>query len=47
MRALDIHIAHNSDDISIRLVRISDYAVIKPLSIIYKNCIKNGIYPDT
>ena len=27
--------------------RICDYAVIKPLSIIYKTCIKNVIYSDT
>ena len=47
IRALDIYKAHGYGDISIKVVRICDDAVIKPLSIIYKSSIENGIYPDT
>ena len=47
IKAPDIQKAHGKDDISIRMVSICDDALIKALSIIYKNCIENGIYPDT
>ena len=47
IRSLDINKAHGHDDISVRMVKICDDAIKKPLSIIYKNCIKTGIYPNT
>ena len=31
---------------SVRMIKICDKATVKPLSIIYKNCIDNGIFPD-
>ena len=45
IRSLDINKAHDHDDISVRMVMICDDAVKKPLTIIYNNCIKTGIYP--
>ena len=46
IRSLDINKAHGHDDISVRMVKICDDSIKKPLSIIYKNCIKTGIYPN-
>ena len=31
---------------SLRMIKICDKAIVKPLSIIYKNCIDIGIFPD-
>ena len=28
------------------MIKIGEKAVVKPLSIIYKNCIDTGIFPD-
>ena len=44
--SLDINKAHGHDDVSVRMVKICDDAIKKPLSIIYKNCIERGIYPN-
>ena len=44
IKSLDINKAHGHDDISVRMVKICDDAIKKPLSIIYKNCIKTGLY---
>ena len=46
IRSLDINKAHGHDDISVRMVKICDDSIKKPLSIIYKNCITTGIYPN-
>ena len=46
IRSLDINKAHGHDDISVRMVKICDDSMKKPLSIIYKNCIKTGMYPN-
>ena len=42
IRTLDINKAHGYDDISIRMSKIGDLAIIKPLSIIFRNCINNS-----
>ena len=46
IRSLDINKAHGHDDISIRMLKICDLAIIKPLSIIFRNCINNSTFPD-
>ena len=46
IRSLDINKAHGHDDISVRMVKICDDSMKKPLSVIYKNCIKTGMYPN-
>ena len=46
IRSLDINKTHGHDDISVRMVKICDDSIKKPLSIIYKNCITTGIYPN-
>ena len=46
IRSLDINKAHGYDDISIMMLKISDLAIIKPISIILRNCINNSTFPD-
>ena len=47
VRSLYINKVHGHDDISIRMIKICDKAILEPLSIIYKNCIHTGILPDS
>ena len=44
IRNLDISKAHGFDDISIRMVKLCDDSLVKPLSIIFKNCINSGLF---
>ena len=46
IRSPDINKVYGHDDISVRMVKICDDSIKKPLSIIYKNCITTGIYPN-
>ena len=45
IRALNISKAHGHDDISIRMIKICDSALVKPLSIIFSNCLRTGTFP--
>ena len=45
IRSLSISKANGYDDISIRMLEICDLA-IKPLSVIFRNCINNSTFPD-
>lgn len=38
--------AHGWDEISIRMIQMASHSITKPLSIIYKNCMNKGIFPD-
>ena len=42
---LDPNKAHGHDKISIRMIKICSTFICKPLRLIFKNCIVNGIYP--
>ena len=46
IRALNIHKAHGHDDISIRMIKICDKSLIKPLMLIFKKSIRSSCYPD-
>ena len=46
IRALSIHKAHGHDDISIRMIKICDKSLLKPLIILFENSIKSSCYPD-
>ena len=46
IRALHVNKAHGCDDISIRMIKICDQSIVKPLSIIYQNCLNTGTFPD-
>ena len=42
VRALNSNKAHGHDEISVRMIKICDEALLKPFSLIYKNCIDMG-----
>ena len=46
IRSLNIHKAHSYDDISIRMIKICDKSLLKPLIILFKNSTKSSHYPD-
>ena len=43
---LNINKAHVHDDISIRMINLCGKSVVKPLSMIFNNCIDTGTFPD-
>ena len=45
MRALNINKANGHDKIPVRMIKICDEALVKPLSLTYKNCIETGVFP--
>ena len=46
IKSLNINKAHGHDDISITLLQNSVAEVVKPLSLIFKNCIQYRIFPN-
>ena len=46
IRALNINKAHGHDDISIRMIKICDESLLKPLLILFKSSLKLSRYPD-
>ena len=45
IRALNIHKALGHDDISIRMIKICDKSLLKPLNILFQNSMKSSCYP--
>ena len=46
VRALNIHKAHGHDNISIRMIKICDKSLVKPLILLFENSAKSSSYPD-
>ena len=46
IRNLNVQKAHGHDDISIRVIKICEKSILKPLIILFKNSIKSSYYPD-
>ena len=46
IRTLNINKAHGHDKISIRMIKICDKSLLKPLIILFENSIKSSCYPD-
>ena len=46
IRALNVNKAHDHDDISIRMIRICDKSLTKPLIILFENSTESSCYPD-
>ena len=46
IRNLKVHKAHGHDDISIRMIKICDKSILKPLILLFENSIKSSYYPD-
>ena len=38
--------AHGWDEIPVRIIKISDDALVTPLKMIFESCIKSGIFPE-
>ena len=38
--------AHGHDGISIRMLKICGSSVIKPLSLLFNNCLRDGVFPN-
>ena len=45
-KALNIHKAHGHDDISIRMIKICDRSLLKPLILLFENSTKTFCYPN-
>ena len=46
LRSLNPNKAHGWDGISVRMIKLSDAALITPLKIIFTNCLKRGLFPE-
>mgnify|MGYP001793799177 FL=1 len=47
LRSLDINKAHGHDNISSRMLKICDQSIVKPLLLIFRDCLRSGIYPNS
>ena len=45
IRGLNIEKAHGHDGISVRIIKMCDFSISKPLFIIFKNCLAKGYFP--
>ena len=46
IRSLNPNKAHGWDEISIRMIKLSDVSLVTPLKIIFTNCLKHGVFPE-
>ena len=46
IRNLDLNKAHGHDMISIRMVKIYDDSICKPLKLIFQSCLESGKFPS-
>ena len=47
IRALHVNKANGCDNISICMIKICDQLIVKPLPLIYQNCLNTGTFPLT
>ena len=47
IRSLDPKKAHGWDDISINMIKLCDIEIVKPLYLIYKECLDTGRFPSS
>ena len=45
IRSLNPNKAHGWDEISVRMIKLSDVALVVPLKIIFRNCLRSGLFP--
>ena len=46
IRSLNPNKAHDWNEISIRMIKLSDVSLVTPLKIIFTNCLRNGVFPE-
>ena len=47
IRNLNPNKAHGWDEISVRMIKMCDNSLIIPLKLIFQNCLRHGIFPET
>ena len=47
IRNLNLNKAHGWDEISVRMIKMCDNSLIIPLKLIFQNCLRHGIFPET
>ena len=45
IRSVNPNKAHGWDEISIRMIKLSDVSLVTPLKIIFTNCLSQGVFP--
>ena len=46
IRSLNPNKAHGWDEISIRMIKLSDVSFVNPLEIIFTNCLRQCVFPE-
>ena len=46
IRSLNPDKAHGWDDISVRMIKLCDKALVFPLKLIFENCLRQGVFPE-
>ena len=46
LKSIDVNKANEHDDISIRMLKLSQKPILKPLKLIFENCLRTRIFPD-
>ena len=46
IRSLDINKAHDHDDISVRMMKICDDAIVEPLKMLFVNSVNQAVFPS-
>ena len=46
LKSLDTNKAHGHDDLSIRMLKLFQKSILKPLKIIFENCLRTRLFPD-
>ena len=46
MKALNVNKVHGHDEISIRMLKLCESAITKPLYLIFKNCLSSNTFLD-
>ena len=45
IRSFDLNKSHGHDNISIRMIKLCDKEICKPLHMIFVSCMEEGIFP--
>ena len=46
LKSLDANKAHGHDEISIRMLKLSQKSTLKPLQLTFENCLRTTLFPD-
>ena len=46
VKSLDANKAHGHDDISVRMLKLSQKSILKPLKLIFENCLRTKLFLD-